>query len=293
MTPLTFRLVKTSIFTLFILISFYKVKAQTTSIPDSNFEQALIDKGIDSDATLNGQVLTSDISGIIELDISNLEITDISGIEDFTSLEILDISFTPIGASSYPFTLDLSPLINLEEIYMNSDGDNTIVAVNSLELTNNIHLNKIEATYNWPLRFIDLQGSDLQIDNLIIDKSNDISDPLVCIQVTIPQQAENSQGVYANWQLDGYFSFSEDCTLNVEKASYNKIELYPNPTTDAFHINSPKNIEVLKIYNLQGKLIKEFSNYQENYSVADLEKGVYIVSAEKQSFKEIFKLVIQ
>jgi hypothetical protein len=42
--------------------------AQTTAIPDQNFEQALIDMNIDIDGVINGQVLTSDIDDVIELD---------------------------------------------------------------------------------------------------------------------------------------------------------------------------------------------------------------------------------
>lgn len=43
---------------LLFFISITSSYTQTTAIPDQNFEQALIDLGIDSDATINGQVLT-------------------------------------------------------------------------------------------------------------------------------------------------------------------------------------------------------------------------------------------
>ncbi len=66
--------------------------AAYTSIPDPNFEQALIDQGIDSEEILDGRVLTADVSSIITLDVSNSMISDLTGIEDFTSLEILDVS---------------------------------------------------------------------------------------------------------------------------------------------------------------------------------------------------------
>ena len=61
-----------------------------TCIPDLNFEQALIDLGIDSDGTINGRVLTSDISGITYLNLSGKNISDLTGIEDFTSLTSLN-----------------------------------------------------------------------------------------------------------------------------------------------------------------------------------------------------------
>ncbi|MCK5210666.1 MAG: hypothetical protein KAI99_15515, partial [Cyclobacteriaceae bacterium] len=57
-----------------------------TSIPDQNFEQALIELGIDSDSTINGMVLTSEINTIDELNIFNHDIDSLTGIEDFDSL---------------------------------------------------------------------------------------------------------------------------------------------------------------------------------------------------------------
>jgi ELWxxDGT repeat protein len=59
-----------------------------TAIPDANFEKALFDQGID---TVNGdkQVLTSAISVITSLDISNKNISDLTGIEGFRALHYL------------------------------------------------------------------------------------------------------------------------------------------------------------------------------------------------------------
>ena len=59
--------------------------SQTTLIPDPNFEQALIDLGLDT-APINGSVPTANISGVTDLDVSNKNISDLTGIEDFTAL---------------------------------------------------------------------------------------------------------------------------------------------------------------------------------------------------------------
>ena len=61
------------------------VLAKTTEIPDPNFEQALIDLGFDT-APINGSVPTANISGITFLDVQNKNISDLTGIEDFTAL---------------------------------------------------------------------------------------------------------------------------------------------------------------------------------------------------------------
>ena len=62
--------------------------AQTTSIPDVNFEQALINLGYDN--VIDGGVLTANISGVTSLVVQSQNISDLTGIEDFTALEHLD-----------------------------------------------------------------------------------------------------------------------------------------------------------------------------------------------------------
>lgn len=78
--------------------------AQYTPIPDANFEQALIDFGIDS-GPIDGQVLTSSAASVISLNISTRGITNLTGIQDFVSLKELYCVQNPI------FTLDLSKIL--------------------------------------------------------------------------------------------------------------------------------------------------------------------------------------
>ena len=63
------------------------VFAQKTYVPDDKFEQALIALGYDT--TLDDSVLTANISGVTELDVSKREISDLTGIEDFAALGYL------------------------------------------------------------------------------------------------------------------------------------------------------------------------------------------------------------
>ena len=61
-----------------IIISFcfisFSSQCQNTFVPDNNFEQVLIDFGFDT-APLDDNVLTSNISGITDLDITSLLIS--------------------------------------------------------------------------------------------------------------------------------------------------------------------------------------------------------------------------
>ena len=67
-----------------VIISSYIATAQTTAIPDPNFEQALIDLGYDNGSP-NGSVPTSNINSIQNLYIATKYINNFSGIQDFTA----------------------------------------------------------------------------------------------------------------------------------------------------------------------------------------------------------------
>lgn len=85
-----------------------------TSIIDSNFEQSLIDLGYDS--ILDGSVFTANIAEIDSLDISFQNISDLSGIEDFSSLRYLNCSHNNID------TLILAFNFAMEELYCYSNN---------------------------------------------------------------------------------------------------------------------------------------------------------------------------
>ncbi len=79
--------------------------AQQTYVPDDNFEQELINLGLDN--LLDDYVLTSAIDTLTYLDIINNNINDLTGISDFNSLVVLHCGGNNITS------LDLSGNINL------------------------------------------------------------------------------------------------------------------------------------------------------------------------------------
>ena len=60
---------------------------QYTSIPDQNFEKALIDFGYDD--VIDGKVLTVNINSIDSLFLKDKSISDLIGVEAFTALKYL------------------------------------------------------------------------------------------------------------------------------------------------------------------------------------------------------------
>lgn len=136
---------KTPILVIVFALSCLAAHAQYTAIPDSNFEQALIDLGIDSEGgPTDGQVLTADINTVTTLNIPSKGISDLTGIADFTLLERLFCNQNSLTS------LDLSNNMALTQVncYFNT-------SLSSLILPNTNTLTHIEF-YNCNLSSIDL-----------------------------------------------------------------------------------------------------------------------------------------
>ena len=116
-----------------LLLFFFSISyAQQTAIPDEDFEQELINQGIDSDGVINHLVLNSDINTVLNLTINASNLHNIIGIEGFTQLESINIMLC------YNLTsLDFSNNLNLITIFC--DGN----SLTSINVSNNIALQEI------------------------------------------------------------------------------------------------------------------------------------------------------
>ncbi len=218
------KLLRTS---LFLLLTSAISIAQTTSIPDANFEQALIDLGYDT-APIDGVVTTANISSINSLDVSNKNIADITGIEDFISLTGLFCNTNQIT------TLDVSLLTNLVLLYC---GENQISILNvsnapNLEVVNCISnlLTTLDVSQNANL--IDLNYGNNQMitavdvtQNLALEQyfcysnnltSIDVSQNLALFNLGCWSNLLNEIDVSANTQLTRLFSYANPLTTNLD-----------------------------------------------------------------------------
>ena len=150
---------------LLLLSAAFGLGAQTTAIPDPIFEQALIDLGFDSGEP-DGEALNLFLESIILLDIPDLGIQDLTGIEACTSLERLycqDNNISSIDLSNNPYlwrlyisnnaldSLDLSDHVYLEYV---SCGDNNLSYLN----IENCPAIETLFTRNNPLGSLDVSG---------------------------------------------------------------------------------------------------------------------------------------
>jgi Leucine-rich repeat (LRR) protein len=120
-----------------------------TLIPDSNFEQKLINLGIDTDG-LNGKVLTYNISTVKFLDLTKSNISDLTGIQDFVSLTDLYC-----GQNSLT-TLNISKNTALTTLDCNNNK------ITSLDVSNNIALLNLSCYSN------QLTALDVKVNTALI-----------------------------------------------------------------------------------------------------------------------------
>ena len=161
----------------------YYDKMQKTYIPDDNFEQELINLGYDN--VLDDSVITANISGISQLFVNNLNIVDLTGIEDFISLETLNCNFNP-----ELLNLDLSNntellSVSANQILGNKPGNLAYINVNNctklqnltclhsqvdnIEVTNCIDLVVLNIGHNL-INSIDV-SNNLLLETIIIDNN--------------------------------------------------------------------------------------------------------------------------
>ena len=132
--------------------------AQTTAIPDSNFEQALIDLGYDF-GVHDGTVITANIDTVTYLPIYSLSISDLTGIEAFTALKNLNCGDNQLTS------INLTQNTALTHLYC---GNNQLTSIDVTQNTVLTHLNfytnqltSIDVSQNTVLLVLDCGSNQL------------------------------------------------------------------------------------------------------------------------------------
>jgi len=76
---------------------------------------------------------------------------------------------------------------------------------------------------------------------------------------------------------------------------FNPVSVFPNPNTGIFKINGSENgILTVKVFNLQGKLLKSFENNIDNeFNLSDFRQGMYLIYILKdEQLIQIKKIII-
>lgn len=130
-----FWLSKKPILAFLAVILFYNIgHTQVTVIPDSNFEQALIDLGYDT--LLDNSVQTTNINAVTSLNLQNQNISDLTGIEDFTALQVLYVDNNNLTS--------LNVTQNTALTLLSCSGN----SITSLDVRQNTALDYLDARFN-------------------------------------------------------------------------------------------------------------------------------------------------
>lgn len=164
--------------TLLLLTISFLSNAQI-SIPDANFENALVTFGMDTDGVVNGQISTADALAITNLSLDYQGVTDLTGINSFTNLTYFSCSYSNVP--NYTFTIqgletlsiidtnttniDLSNLPNLKTLYIDNNANMASLDVstnNLLEVLNarNCNLSNVMYNANYPYTQIRLSNNN-------------------------------------------------------------------------------------------------------------------------------------
>ena len=209
---------------------------QTTLIPDPNFEQALINQGLDD--IVDGSVLTANISGLTYASFTSYNIVNLAGIEDFALLDTLkvvgnDLDFIDLSSNTSLKYLDCNDnplqfglnLNNLDELWfldlfncsqLSSIDLSTNIALKNLYFENTPWLTSLDLSNNLQLEILIGSNSALtELDlsnNAAIQTVNCLGNYLNCLNL--------KNGNNANIQaIDATFNFSLLC-IEVDDTAY-------------------------------------------------------------------------
>lgn len=144
-----------SILLTFLLFATVKLFSQNTYVPDDNFELGLINLGYDS-GELDDYVPTANISSITTLFLENKNIADLTGIEDFSALVLLDVTGNELTSLDVSLNLSLQRLDcydnNLSALDMKNGNNLNFLSFNAQMNPNLLCINVDDPAYstaNW------------------------------------------------------------------------------------------------------------------------------------------------
>mgnify|MGYP000002865048 CR=1 FL=1 len=210
--------------------------------------------------------------------ISNLNISQNSnlkglacGSNELSSLNVSlnsNLEYLNVGGSSLT-SLDVSVNSNLENLIASETN------IINLDLGLNSNLIYVDCQNNPSLTSLNIKnGNNINMTRMLANDNPN----LFCIQVddenaTYPPCIDEG---HDGWCVDNWVEYSEECVLGITELNHIEINIYPNPVRDLLNIHSEMPFDLLKIYNLQGQLIKETKNNQTDVSF--LSPGLYFAS---------------
>ena len=254
-----------SFITLLLISNF--TYAQTTAIPDANFEQALINLGYDTGSP-DGVVLTNNINAVTSLDVNSSNIYDLTGIEDFTALEYLycyDNQLTSINVTQ-----------NTALEYLDCRQNQ----LTSIDVTQNTALVSLSCYDNQLICLNMKNGNNSNFSWISITNNPNLN----CIEVDDVAYSNANWSPYIDAQTSFSTSCPNPCAVGIEENSLQNLSLYPNPSTGSITIDleETKSNVSLSLTNALGQVVLTQNYKSTNHINFDLDapKGLYFLRLE-------------
>ena len=300
-----------------LLLLLKVLNAQTITIPDVNFKNALLytlsvdttgdgvfNSTIDTNNDLKIQV--SEAEAAFGLDVGVFNISSLEGIAYFKNIEILYCDYNKLKSidisknTKLKFfectvnqltSLDVSKNLDLEELNCPSNS------LTSLDVSQHPNLKVLECAYN-KLTTLDVSQNpnlksllcfnnkltSLNLKNgnnsVLVTVSVKNNSDLTCIEVDDVVASNNKN----KWIKDSTSDFSLSCGVLGNDDFENNLQIicYPNPAKDYLQIKAPNVIKIkrIKIYDSIGSLVLEEKKYFTQINISSLNQGVFFVIIE-------------
>ncbi|MBW7869784.1 MAG: T9SS type A sorting domain-containing protein [Flavobacteriia bacterium] len=253
---------------------------------------------------------------------SGVNISDLTGLQDFASLISLNLSYNQITEIFFHPNVNIGFLIlnnnPISEIDLSSHSQLSEMSlsntnITTLDLSNNPNLRyfycgntpilELDLSNNPNLREIVLYGGNFEIvdlrngNNQNIISVNFLNNPnLPFILVDDCNYSTN------NWtDVDPEAIFIENegdtsCLLGINDVELkNEIDLFPNPNSGVVFLKNYQNLDIDRIYltDFSGKNIKTFISNFEKLDIANLNSGTYLLKIHLKPSKVITKKIIK
>ena len=230
--------------------------------------------------------------------VSSIDVTQNPNLKNFycsdNPISIIDVTQNPLlerltTAGANITNLDVTQNPNLTGLFCYYNQ------LTSIDVSQNPNLEQFWCYHNQIVsvdvsqnsNLVDFRCQENDLINLNVKNGNNINMTLVfaydnpnlmCILIddeTATYPACNPDPPYSGWCKDEWAEYSEECELGLDDFTFTDFTLYPNPAQDILNIETQQQIETVKIYNLQGQLIKEVST--NSIDVSNLNTGLYFV----------------
>jgi hypothetical protein len=255
------------------------VKCVDTTNTGSTF---LFSNDIDVDLNNDNEIQLSEASNVLRLELTGNDypfksIQDLSQFQNLTNLNI-------IGCDSIP---EISNLISdsIKSLVIGHCQTLKIIDISSLTgLSDVLRIEDMDQIFD----YINTQnGITPQLYSFFYTDHIDYA----CI--------DNDSTEYNElfWKMTSGTPTINNCTLLSTSSNYlnqqESIDVFPNPSNGFFEINYLHPIDKVKIYNVNGVLMKNFSIIGNKINISNLSNGVYFIYIEfdkKFTFKKIIKM---